>query len=190
MFTFYNKLLIRQLRQASMRLFCVAVAVACAVTFSITLLGDRLEQLFNSQAKEVIAADLVLQSTTDLSDEQKGIIKTFSLSHAKTLTFQTMANASANGNEDFLLSSVKAVSNGYPLLGELQVSNQLYGELHAIQEVPARGEVWVEDRVLNELGLELNQSVNVGENAFKITKVLVYEPDRGNSFYSFTPRIM
>ena len=190
MLSFYNKLLIRQLRQGSMRLFCVAVAVACAVTFSITLLGDRLEQLFNSQAKEVIAADLVLQSTTDLSDEQKEIINTFSLSNAKTLTFQTMANTSEKEDEAFLLSSVKAVSNGYPLLGELQVSNQLYGELHAIQEVPARGEVWVEDRVLNELGLELNQIINVGENSFKITKVLVYEPDRGNSFYSFTPRIM
>ncbi len=194
MFTFYKKLLIRQIRQASMRLFCIAVAVACAVTFSITLLGDRLEQLFNSQAKEVIAADLVLQSTTDLSDEQKAVVGTLALNSAKTLTFQTMANSSANEQsvekQAFLLSSVKAVSDGYPLLGELQVSNQLYGDPYAIQEVPEKGEVWVEDRVLNELGLSLNQHVNVGESSFKISKILVYEPDRGNSFYSFTPRIM
>lgn len=204
MFAFYNNLLVRQLRQNSMRLFCIAVAIACAVTFSITLLGDRLEQLFNSQAKEVIAADLVLQSTTELSDEQKEIVASFSLSSAKTLTFQTMANASSNANtsattntseksgeqDEFLLSSVKAVSNAYPLLGELQVSNQLYGDPYAIQGVPEKGEVWVEDRVLNELSLELNQHVNVGEASFKIAKILVYEPDRGNSFYSFTPRIM
>ena len=180
----------RQLRQGSMRLFCIAVATACAVTFSITLLGDRLEQLFNSQAKEVIAADLVLQSTTDLSEEQKVIIDNFSLNSAKTLTFQTMANADSVGNEAFLLSSVKAVSRGYPLLGELQVSNQLYGKSQAIREVPAYGEAWVEDRVLNELDLQINQRINIGEKSFKITKVLVYEPDRGNSFYSFTPRIM
>ncbi len=196
MFVFYNNLLLRQFRQNSMRLFCIAVAIACAVTFSITLLGDRLEQLFNSQAKEVIAADLVLQSTTDLSDEQKVIAASYSLSSAKTLTFQTMANASASEDEEtgeeegFLLSSVKAVSNSYPLLGELQISNQLYGNPQAIQGVPKKGEVWVEDRVLNELGLELNQNINVGEASFKITKILVYEPDRGNSFYSFTPRIM
>ncbi|MFK7815989.1 MAG: ABC transporter permease [Gammaproteobacteria bacterium] len=190
-----------------MRLFCIAVAVACAVTFSITLLGDRLEQLFNSQAKEVIAADLVLQSSTELSDEQKEIVDSFSLRTATTLTFQTMANANADNNEsesdnkassnqarvnqeEFLLSSVKAVSNAYPLLGELQVSNQLYGEPQATQSVPKKGEVWVEDRVLNELGLTLNQRVNIGEASFKITSILVYEPDRGNSFYSFTPRIM
>ena len=209
MFTFYNNLLLRQLRQNSMRLFCVAVAIACAVTFSITLLGDRLEQLFNSQAKEVIAADLVLQSTTELTDEQKAIVESFSLRSAETLTFQTMANSSvpvkneseknisdksedeqSRESEAFLLSSVKAVSNAYPLLGELQVSDQLYGDPQAIKEVPEKGEVWVEDRVLNELGIELNQHVNVGEASFNITKILVYEPDRGNSFYSFTPRIM
>jgi len=194
MFSFYKNLLLRQLRQNSMRLFCIAVAIACAVTFSITLLGDRLEQLFNSQAKEVIAADLVLESTTDLTEKQKTLIGSFPLNSAKTLTFQTMANANANedsvSKEAFLLSSVKAVSDGYPLLGALQVSDQLYGEPRAIQDVPKNGEVWVEDRVLNELGLSLNQRVNVGEASFKITKVLVYEPDRGNSFYSFTPRIM
>ncbi len=149
MFTFYNNLLVRQLRQNSMRLFCIAVAIACAVTFSITLLGDRLEKLFNSQAKEVIAADLVFQSTTDLSDEQKAVLESFSLSSAKTLTFQTMAMAMTNSStndqvaekEAFLLSSVKAVSNSYPLLGELQVSNQLYGDPQATQEVPKQGEV-------------------------------------------------
>jgi putative ABC transport system permease protein len=176
-----------------MRLFCIAVAIACAVTFSITLLGDRLEQLFNSQAKEVIAADLVLQSTTDLSEEQKVLLNTFSLDQAKTLTFQTMANANegdSTNNGSFLLSSVKAVSDSYPLLGSLQVSNQLYGDPQATQGVPNKGEVWVEDRVLNELGLSLQQHVNVGEASFRITKVLVYEPDRGSSFYSFTPRIM
>ena len=188
MFNFYNKLLIRQLRHGTMRLFCTAIAIACAVTFSITLLGDRLEQLFNMQAKEVIAADMALQSTTELNEQQKSIIRTFSISNAKTLTFQTMANA--NNHDAFLLSSVKAVSNGYPLLGELLISNELYGELQATQKIPEKGEAWVEDRVLNELNLKLNQFINVGEKSLQVTRVLVYEPDRGNSFYNFTPRIL
>ncbi len=186
MFNFYRKLIARQLRLSSMRLFCLAVAISCAVTFSITLLGDRLEQLFNQQAKEVIAADLALQSTTELSKEQKTIISEFSLQTAITLSFQTMSNA----GDEFLLSSVKAVSNEYPLLGQLQVADQLYGETIATQDVPIPGNVWVEDRVLNELGLALGEKINIGEHKFTITRILVYEPDRGNSFYSFTPRVM
>jgi putative ABC transport system permease protein len=188
MFNFYHKLLIRQLRNRTMRLFCIAVAIACAVTFSITLLGDRLEQLFNLQAKEVLAADMVLQSSTELSDQQKSILQSLTINEAKTLTFQTMA--STENDDAFLLSSVKAVSNDYPLIGELHVSNDLYSELIATKDIPAIGEAWVEDRVLNQLDLTINQFINVGETSLQVTRVLVYEPDRGNSFYSFTPRIM
>ena len=186
MFSFYKKFLIRQLRLGSMRLFCVAVTIACAVTFSITLLGDRLERLFNEQAKEVIAADIALKSTTALNDQQKKILENISLKRAQTLNFQSMASV----NDAFLLSSVKAVSNTYPLRGKLQVSDEVFGKVQSISHGPKKGEVWVEDRVLNELGLQLGQAIKIGEETFKISKVLVYEPDRGSSFYSFTPRIM
>lgn len=188
MFRFYFKLLIRQFRQNSIRLFCLALAVACAVTFSISLLGDRLEQLFDMQAKEVLAADIVIKSSTELNEQQKNIIASFSLENAKTIVFQSMANTKATNK--FLLSNIKAVSENYPLLGELQISNTLYGETLSTQSVPKQGEAWVEDRVLNELNIDLNEYINVGEKAFKVTRVLVYEPDRGNSFYSFTPRIL
>jgi len=188
MFNFYNMLLIRQLRQGSIRLFCVAISIACAVTFSISLLGDRLEQLFNMQAKEVLAADMVLQSSTQLNQQQSTIVQSFPLRKATTLTFQTMANS--NASDKFLLSSVKAVSNEYPLRGDLQVANKLYGQPLATKKIPEQGEAWVEDRVLNELNIELNQFIGVGEKSFKVTRVLVYEPDRGNNFYSFTPRIL
>ncbi len=185
---FYRTLLIRQFRQTSIRLFCIAITIACAVTFSISLLGDRLEQLFHNQAKEVLAADVVLQSSTELNDQQETLIQSMPLSRAKTLTFQTMAHSQVTGK--FLLSSVKAVSDQYPLIGELEVSEKLYGTSYATAETPQNGEAWVEDRVLNELGINLNQYINIGEASFKVTRVLIYEPDKGNSFYSFTPRVL
>ena len=177
----------RQFRHSAMRLFCIAIALACAVTFNITLLGDRLEQLFNAQAKEVIAADIVLQSTSKLTPLQEEIIEKTPLQRAEVITFQTMASTQ---QDQFLLSSVKAVTESYPLLGKLQVADQPYADSYTTAEVPASGFVWVEDRVINELGLKINQLVYIGEKAFKISRILVYEPDRGNSFYSFTPRIL
>jgi len=186
MFSFYSRFIKRQWRLGAIRLFCIAVAIACAVTFSISLLGNRLEQLFINQSKEVLAADLVLDSTTELQSEQFDIINQSSLAQAITLRFPTMASA----NDAFMLSSVKAVTDKYPLRGELQVSNTLYGEAIPMPHGPTQGEVWVEDRILNELGLSLGEYVTVGERAFKITRVVIYEPDRGNNFYSFTPRIL
>ncbi len=74
MFSFYSRIIKRQWRLGAIRLFCAAIAIAVAVTFSITLLGDRLEKLFSYQSKEVLAADLVLQSTIILKAKQLDVI--------------------------------------------------------------------------------------------------------------------
>lgn len=184
--SFYSRLIKRQIQLTTVRLFCIAVTIACAVTFSISLLSDRLEQLFTQQSKEVLAADLLLSSTTPLSTDQENIIARIPVQTARTLVFQTMANA----NNEFMLASVKAASDNYPLRGQLQISASAYGEALASTKGPNPGEVWVENRVLHQLNLAIGDPINIGERAFPITRVLVFEPDRGGSFYSFTPRIM
>ena len=186
MISFYLRLIQRQSRLAAVRLFCAAIAVACAVTFSITLLGNRLEQLFDQQSREVLAADLVLQSTAELTPQQLNIIKPSALTQARLLIFPTMAY----GNDGFLLSSVKAVSDLYPLRGRLQISDGVFGKAESSDHGPPPGEIWVENRVLHELGLAQGEMLTIGERSLKITRILVFEPDRGNNFYSFTPRIM
>ena len=184
--SFYSRLIKRQFQLTTVRLFCIAVTIACAVTFSISLLSDRLEQLFAQQSKEVLAADLLLNSTTPLSSDQEEIIANTPVQTARTLVFQTMANA----NDEFMLASVKAASYNYPLRGQLQISTAAYGEAFASDKGPEPGEVWVENRVLHQLNLAIGDFINIGERSFPITRVLVFEPDRGGSFYSFTPRIM
>ena len=186
MISFYLRLIKRQLRLTTVRLFCIAVTIACAVTFSISLLSDRLEQLFTQQSTEVIAADLLLTSTTPINDEQALIIDNSSIQTARTLEFQTMANV----NDEFMLASVKATSNSYPLRGQLQISATPYGEAIASNQGPKPGEIWVENRILHQLNLAIGDNLNIGELSLPITQVLVFEPDRGGNFYSFTPRIM
>ena len=185
--SFYLRLIKRQWRLPAIKLFCIAVALASAVTFSITLLSDRLEQLFQQQSKEVLAADILLRSSSALTDEQFDLIANVdSLQKAETVSFQSMAAA----NGEFVLSSVKAVSAEYPLKGQLQIAPELYGEVEAKASGPEQGKVWVEDRVLNELGLSIGDALTVGELELGIEAVLVFEPDRGSSFYSFTPRVL
>lgn len=183
---FYLRLIKRQTRLTTVRLFCIAVTIACAVTFSISLLSDRLEQLFEQQSKEVLAADLALTSTTPLSADQDAIIANSALKTARTLIFQTMANA----NDEFMLASVKATSDNYPLRGKLQISTTSFGEPIASSTGPAPGEIWVESRVLHQLNLSVGDFLNIGERSLPIKQILIFEPDRGGSFYSFTPRIM
>lgn len=183
---FYLKLFKRQTRLATAKLFCIAIMIACAVTFSISLVSDRLEQLFEQQSREVLAADLVLNSSNPISNKQAEIINQSAADSATTVVFQTMAN---NG-QDFILASVKAVSPQYPLIGTLQISLDPYKTGTPVQHGPATGEIWIENRILYQLGLSIGDTLNIGEKEFTITQVLLYEPDRGSNFYNFTPRIM
>lgn len=148
MLNFYWRLLKRQSRLPAIRLFALAVALACGVTFCITLLSDRVETLFAQQSHEVLGADLVLESSSKLQPLQRELLLAYSGAQAQTLVFQTMAFADG----EFLLSSVKAVSANYPLKGQLQISKTLYGDAQTVQSGPNMGEVWVEDRILNSLG--------------------------------------
>lgn len=186
MWRLYLGVLRGQWRLPVVRLFCLALAVACCVSFGITLLGERFARLFDHQAQEVLAADLVLQSSTALSDEQAAIIRNSPLRRARTLRFITMARV----GERTLLSAVKAVSAGYPLLGQLQVAEESLGAPVTVHHGPRPGTVWVEERVLHELGLAPGGFLEIGEQALRIDRVLLYEPDRGDDFYSLTPRIM
>ena len=117
MFRTFLTILIRQLKQASIRLYFAAITPACAVTFSIGSLGDRMEQLLNDQAKAVLAADLVLESTSSLTEQQNDIVSSFPLIKAKTLSFQSMVNSDSSNK--FLLSSLKAVSETFEYMTEM-----------------------------------------------------------------------
>ena len=168
------------------RLFCLAVAVACAVTFGVTLSSERLERLFDNQSREVLAADLVFHSSTPLKTEQELILAQSPVQQARTLNFMTMARARGQ----LMLGAVKAVSIDYPLRGHLQLSERLFGLPRAVHHGPPRGEVWAEERVLHTLQLVPGDVLQVGEKSLRLSKVLVYEPDRGENLYSLTPRIM
>lgn len=186
MLSFYLRLLKRQSRLPAIRLFALALALACGVTFCITLLSDRVESLLAKQSQEILGADLIFESSSPLKPQQLQLIQAYPGGVARTLVFRTMAQA----NGDFLLSSVKAVSDTYPLKGQLEISDGLFQEPRAVRFGPARGEVWLEDRILNSLLLKVGDQLIIGEKSFLIRQVLLHEPDRANNFYSFTPRIL
>lgn len=187
MLNFYLRLLKRQSRLPAMRLFALALALACGVTFCMTLLSDRVSLLLTQQSQQALGADLIFESSSPLKPEQQQLIQAYPAEHiAHTLIFRTMAQAKG----DFILSSVKAVSGTYPLKGQLEISDGLYQPARTASSGPRPGEVWLEDRILNSLSLNVGEQLQIGDQTFLIRQVLVHEPDKANNFYSFIPRIL
>jgi putative ABC transport system permease protein len=88
------------------------------------------------------------------------------------------------------LTSVKAVSAGYPLRGEVRLSKELYGPDRRADSVPAPGTAWVDDRLYTQLGLNVGDKVELGRSTFTITDLVTREPDTGIGFIGGAPRMI
>jgi putative ABC transport system permease protein len=113
-----------------------------------------------------------------------------------TLSFPSMARADdAQGGETKLVA-IKAVSEGYPLRGQLSLLNTP-GSSKAnevatsmTRQVPSLGQAWVDPALLEALNLKLGDSLWLGDKSFQISALIDREPDRGAGFMNFAPRVM
>jgi len=88
------------------------------------------------------------------------------------------------------LVEAKAVAAGYPLRGRLQVAGAAYAQGAATGAIPRPGTVWPDSRLAALLGLARGDTVEVGAQAFTITRILTAEPDRGADLFSIAPRLL
>ncbi|UTA46302.1 FtsX-like permease family protein [Simiduia sp. 21SJ11W-1] len=182
------RLLFRNLRSAEVRILGLATLMAVALVSSIALFADRLERAMEAQSHAFIASDRIIRSNSEIHPDWLAQAQQAGLRTARTTVFQSMV---FHGDASHL-ASVKAVSDGYPLIGELETRLTPFGEgpLTVIKQGPAPGEVWVEGRLFPLLQLQVGDQLEVGEGRFKVSKVLVTEPDRGQGFMSFGARVM
>jgi putative ABC transport system permease protein len=117
------------------------------------------------------------------------LAKQYGLQATSTLAFATMASS----NDNAKLVALKSVQSGYPLRGNLKIEGEAGaapGSGAVTKTVPNAGEVWVENSLLAALDVRLGGELKLGESRFKITHIVVSEPDRGMGFLNFAPRVM
>jgi putative ABC transport system permease protein len=186
------RMLARDWRAGELRLLLVAVALAVAALSSVGFFADRMSKALSSQARQLLGADAVLNSDVPVSQEFRAAAKQAGLTIADTVVFPSMVGATGPKAREVApqLSSLKAVSTGYPLRGNLKVSDKV-GELGAeTREIPAPGTVWLDPALLSMLNASIGDSVELGELQLQITKLITMEPDRGANFVNFAPRAL
>ncbi len=177
--------LLRDIRASEVRVLFFALLVAVAASTAIGYFGARLNGAMQLRASEFLGADLVLQGSAPARDQQIEAGKALGLRHAQVVEFTSVVG----GDNGIQLSSVKAADGAYPLRGQVRSAAQPYAT-ETPGGGPAPGEAWVEPRLLAALGLKVGDSIDVGMKTLRMSRVLTYEPDRANNFYSLTPRVM
>ncbi len=177
----------RDWRSGELRLLLLALLVAVGTVTAISLFVDRLHQALGLESASFLAADRYIGSTRPIPDDFRAAAMARGLDTAEAMAFPSMVYGKGERNR---LVSVKAVSDGYPLRGELIVSDEPFGAGRVATSVPPPGEVWLDSRLFPALDLTLGDVVEVGIARLAVSRVLIKEPDRGGSFFDLGPRLL
>jgi putative ABC transport system permease protein len=180
----------RDLRAGELRLLMVAVTLAVAALTAVGFFADRLKGGLARDARQLMGGDAVLVSDNPIPDALIAQANKLGLAQVQTLSFPTMARAPDAAGGNTKLVALKAVAPGYPLRGQVRVSDQLDAPGELATDIPKPGEAWVDAPVLEVLNLPLGGQLLLGDASFKLTRIIINEPDRGAGFMSFSPRVM
>jgi putative ABC transport system permease protein len=184
----------RDWRAGELRFLLVALIVAVASLSAVGFFIDRMRSSLNRDAHQLLGADLLVNADQPMRPEWRAEAQRRGLLLADTVTFPSMAQAGEGEQSVAQLASVKAVSQGYPLRGQLKITTSVEqanaGRGEKTAATPAPGTVWVDANVLTGLKAGVGGAIKLGDKRFTIAQVIAAEPDRGPSFANFAPRVM
>ena len=185
---FALKALGREARGGELAVLFGAVLVAVTALTAVGFFTSRVSQAIQSQAGEVLAGDLRLESgrAADSEGRYAREARARGLKVARTLSFPSVVFAGEVSN----LALIDGVSPEYPLRGHLRIADAPYAPGRVTSGVPARGEAWVDSRLLARLDVPVGGTLKVGALTVRVALVLDYRPDQGSAFATLAPTVL
>jgi putative ABC transport system permease protein len=184
------RMLRRDLRAGELSLLGIALALAVASLSSVAFLTERVGQGLKQQSHQLMGGDLLLTADHPWPQAQRDKATEFGIALAESITFPSMVSSANLEASAAQLADIKGVSANYPLRGALRVSVDGGKTDREIRSVPAKGTVWVDERLLSALDLKIGGTVDVGKLKFAVTEVLTVEPDKGFNVFNLAPRLL
>jgi putative ABC transport system permease protein len=179
-------MLARDWRAGELRILAGALVIAVASITSVAFFGDRVSQALVRDAHQLLGADLVMVSDHPFDEAVEKAVRARGLQSAAAVTFISMAMAGDNSQ----LAGVKAVTGNYPLRGRLRIAPAPGAPDAQAASGPARGEVWVEERLVTALAAPVGARLKLGRSELKVAAVLTLEPERSANFFNVAPRLI
>ena len=147
----------RDWRAGELRLLALAVMLAVAALTAVGFFADRLAGGLERDARQLLGGDAVVASDQPPPPELEAHARALGLEVAHNATFPSMARAPDAQGDASRLVAVKAVSEGYPLRGQLTLAAAPGGAEENVRGAPPRGSVWVDAALLAALNLSVGE---------------------------------
>ncbi|MFM9156223.1 MAG: ABC transporter permease, partial [Polynucleobacter victoriensis] len=171
-FMFYSLKMIsipRSFRSIEFAWLLGALIISVASMSSVAYLADRMQRAFERDAKQLIAADVIVQADQPIPEQFQKDAQSRGLKTAQTVVFPTMSSFKSQTK----LVALKAVSDGYPLRGVIKTSDTL-ADLKGVaaQSIPNPGTVWVDSALMPSLNLKIGDDLTLGQAKFKLEAII------------------
>lgn len=186
------RLFLREFGRGELTIIALSIILAVSSVMALSSVTDRVEQAIMSKSAAFIAADRDLRSAHPIDDLFTEQAKTLGLKTDRHTYFNSMAFA----GDEMSIAVIKAVTDTYPLKGELFISKTTEAEKVKVNG-PEQGEVWISKRLFYALNLDEQKLANneyvpieIGEAEFNVTAVIVEEPDAPFEVFNAGTRII
>ena len=176
------KLFFREVRSGYLTSMLISLILAVTIVSGISLFTDRLEQALDGETEEFLGGNLKFESNQNLI---KPLIDSLELKDTNYMEMVLFASVIFSENE-MQLSSVKAVDNSYPLVGEIELKDST--GIYTVKKNPKPGTVWMDERLKNLLLLDYGDEIYIGDARLIFTAAITYEPDRASGNFAFAPK--
>ena len=174
----------RSSKQAMVYILCVGLSLVTLTAFSG--FSKSVNQSLLSDARKLHAADIIIRSDQTLSASlARTISDLVQAGRVEQTRYYEFYSVVRNGDDSAsVLSLLKVVQKGYPFYGEVVLKSG-----RPLHEVLGPGRVVVAPALLDRLGLKVGDVIHAGYVSLTIQDVVLSEPDRPISLFSFGPRV-
>ena len=174
-------------RIAEMRLLFLALLVSVTAVTSVNFFTDRTERSMLQQATKLLGADLLIRSSRPLNPDYLSKASSLGLKHAEVISFGSVVSI----GDQLQLSQIKAVSENFPLRGQVETSLRLdaLGTPDSLTQLKS-SQAWAAPSLFSSLKVQPNATVRIGRSEFKLSKVLMKTPDQGANVFQLSPQVL
>src|ERR1043166_3221276 len=163
-------------------LFSISITLGIAALVAIGSFRHSLSQAIDEQARSLIGADLVVDSTRPFSPEAEAFLHSLGEPQAREVRFSSMATFPRS--DSTRLAHVRALGGDFPF----------YGVMETVPAAAARdfrdgGRALVDQSLLLQFHAQVGDPIKIGDVDFTIAGALTKMPGEASAAGSFAPRV-
>ncbi len=185
------RMLRRDWRAGELRILVLALMIAVSSITTVGFFADRVQLALSRESNRLLGADLLIIGDRPLPAHYADKAEQLGLMTATLIKFPSMTSKEENN----LLAEIRAVSPGYPLRGELRLTDGASETItepvmRGAQGIPSPGTVWIDEKLMVGLDIMPGEALAVGATQMTVAALITREPDYSVGFINLGPRLL